>query len=100
MTLLRNAALMVTDSGGLQKEAFFARTPCVTLRDETEWTETLEAGWNRLASPADGKDHLVAALRGALEKPPSGEPPAFYGDGDAAGHILERILEHFGLAST
>mgnify|MGYP003625683663 CR=1 FL=1 len=99
MALLRNAALMVTDSGGLQKEAFFARTPCVTLRDETEWIETLEVGWNRLASPADGKDHLVAALRGALEMPPRGEPPAFYGDGDAAGHILERILLHFGQAS-
>ena len=95
MTLLRNAALAVTDSGGLQKEAFFAATPCVTLRDETEWTETVDAGWNRLVSPAGGDIEMLAALRAALSHPPVGDPPLLYGDGDAAGAILDRIVDRF-----
>ena len=61
--LERHARVVLTDSGGVQKEAFWAGVPCVTLRDETEWTETVEQGWNTLAG-AD-RERIIAAVRGA-----------------------------------
>jgi UDP-N-acetylglucosamine 2-epimerase len=86
------ASLVATDSGGVQKEAYLAGVPCVTLRHETEWTETVEAGWNRVA----GSDPAV--LRSALADPDfmdrSRPRPDLFGDGHAAERIvaaLERL---------
>ena len=76
------AALIVTDSGGVQKEAYFMGKPCVTLRDSTEWTETVEAGWNVLVGSDPGR--ITEALRTFK---PSGDRPALFGDGHAAEKI-------------
>ena len=94
MTMLeKNAKLIATDSGGVQKEAFFHRVPCVTLRDETEWVELVELGWNFLAKPV-GSGHIVDIITGALShKPDTDASP--YGDGDACGKIAAALAGKF-----
>lgn len=86
------ASTVATDSGGLQKEAYFAGVPCVTLRDETEWVETLEFGWNRIATP-NNRDVMYKAIIDALSFPKNQRPLSIYGDGDAAGRILD-VIRH------
>ncbi len=83
--LLCQARAVLTDSGGVQKEAYLAGVPCITLRSNTEWTETVDAGWNTLVDLDTG-----AALR-ALEREPSAERPALYGDGHAAERCVAAI---------
>ena len=87
--LEKYAAIIATDSGGVQKEAFFYRVPCVTLRDETEWGELVEAGWNRLAPPVDGVS-VLQALNASLGS--RGDEVAPYGDGDAAQRIVKQLI--------
>jgi UDP-GlcNAc3NAcA epimerase len=82
------AGLITTDSGGVQKEAFFYRVPCVTLRDETEWVELIDSGWNRLASP-NNKEEIICVMQLALKS--QGENIQPYGDGCAALKILNYI---------
>ena len=87
ITLEANARLIATDSGGVQREAYFLSKPCITLRDETEWTETVEVGWNTLVGAQP--DHILQAWR--TFSPPSSQPLIF-GDGCAAEKIVS-ILE-------
>lgn len=88
--LEKYAALIATDSGGVQKEAFFYSVPCVTLRDETEWVELVESGWNRLVSPTSAQE-VASAVRQALGS--KGEAVEPYGEGNAAELIIQRLIK-------
>lgn len=82
-----NARVIVTDSGGVQKEAYLLEVPCITLREETEWVETVEVGWNRLVGVRPGE--LLTALK--QENRPDAHPSVF---GD--GHAAERVVQSLG----
>jgi UDP-GlcNAc3NAcA epimerase len=77
---LSKARFVLTDSGGLQKEAYFHRVPCITLRQETEWVETIECGWNRLWTVENYKPR---------------KDITDYGDGDCAGEVINLLLKEF-----
>jgi UDP-GlcNAc3NAcA epimerase len=83
--LEKNARLIATDSGGIQKEAFFYKVPCVTLRDESEWMELIDLGWNRVVPPRSSRVVSEAVLSGLDRKGKVGRP---YGN----GHTAERIV--------
>ena len=87
LALERHAKFIMTDSGGMQKEAYFQRTPCITLREETEWTETIKAGWNRLAG-TDTEDILRA-----INTPFEPRPIDDFGDGMSASHIANILWQ-------
>jgi UDP-N-acetylglucosamine 2-epimerase len=90
LMLENNAAKILTDSGGVQKEAYFFKTPCITLRDETEWIETIKAGWNTLTG-TDKKKVIVAAKQPVLK----GRYDSLYGNGHATDKICRIIIEWF-----
>ena len=91
LALVSNARVVATDSGGMQKEAYFFGTPCVTMRDTSEWVETLHSGWNVLV----GADP-VALARALADPPRGGEREPFYGAGDAGARIAAAIAGFLG----
>jgi UDP-GlcNAc3NAcA epimerase len=88
LTLESSAAVVATDSGGVQKEAYFQRVPCVTLRDETEWVELVETGWNRLCSPTTA-EIVAKAVLGARGQ--TGDEGDLYGGGHASVRIAASL---------
>jgi UDP-GlcNAc3NAcA epimerase len=88
--LLCNARAALTDSGGLQKEAYLAGVQCLTMRPSTEWVETIEQGWNTLV------DLDREAMLAAMATPPPAERPQLYGDGRAGERVVDALRSHLG----
>lgn len=92
VALVQSASAVLTDSGGVQKEAFFYGVPCITMRNETEWIETVSLGWNKLvganstAIEREVKNYLTSPISKLRSNP--------YGDGSAAKKIISKILKH------
>jgi UDP-GlcNAc3NAcA epimerase len=90
LMLEQNASLILTDSGGVQKEAYFFGVPCVTLRPETEWVETISAGWNRLAW-----GDAAVILDAARTVWPTNAPEPVFGDGHASERIVDALAQYW-----
>jgi UDP-GlcNAc3NAcA epimerase len=97
VALEKNAALIATDSGGVQKEAYFYRVPCLVLRDQTEWVELVERGWARLVIPTS-PEAVADEVRQALGR--QGDPVDLYGQGKASQRIAEALAGGIGVQSS
>ena len=87
--LQKHSEKIITDSGGIQKEAYLNGIPCITIRPETEWIETVKAGWNVLVG--DKKDQLI---ENCLHFKPSHNRPRYFGDGDSSKKIISILESH------
>jgi UDP-N-acetylglucosamine 2-epimerase len=90
LVLEENARLILTDSGGMQKEAYFFGVPCITLRPETEWVETVEVGWNVVAGP--NSVEILDGYQNAICSPPTKRPNLF-GDGRASLEVVRYLIQ-------
>jgi UDP-N-acetylglucosamine 2-epimerase len=92
LKLEKNAKAILTDSGGVQKEAYWFRVPCITLRDETEWMETIRSGWNVLAGSRTKS--IVEEVTHRAGRKPRPEGMGIFGDGKASEKIVQIIAKH------
>jgi len=88
LSLEKNAKVILTDSGGIQKEAYWLKVPCITLRYETEWVETLQTGWNIVAGV--NSDIILKSVK---REAPNGNHPNLYGNGDTADKIIQTLCQ-------
>ncbi len=95
MKLTQDAELIITDSGGLQKESYLNKVPCVTLRDNTEWIELVDSKWNLLINP-NNKKNIKEGINKQINFDKKSPHPSFYGEGYAAKEILNQIIKSFG----
>jgi UDP-GlcNAc3NAcA epimerase len=92
IALVQSASLIITDSGGIQKEAYFYKVPCITLRNETEWVETVKLGWNKLVCAS--KDNIINEANMMINYKKNSEISEFpYGNGEAARIIINNLIE-------
>ena len=90
LSLIKSAEMVITDSGGLQKEAFFAEKKCITVRKESEWMELIDIDVNHLSDPDDLFDKFES-----MRKNDCNFPKGLYGDGNAGKIILDSIIKYF-----
>jgi UDP-N-acetylglucosamine 2-epimerase len=93
LILEKNARIIFTDSGGVQKEAYWLKVPCLTLREETEWVETLQGGWNVLIGTEEEK--ILKGVRHFHKKGPLTGRASIFGDGRASEKIVQLLVKHF-----
>ncbi len=93
VALEKTSRVIITDSGGVQKEAFFFGKPCITVRNETEWVETVQLGWNKLAGA--NKDEIINGVESFYAKYPKASNTKPYGNGNAAKKIIKSLCNHF-----
>ena len=93
LKLEKHAKAILTDSGGVQKEAYWFGVPCFTLRDETEWVETIDSGWNILVGT--GEKRIVREVRHWEEREKPAKKRGIFGDGKASDKIVQTIVRHY-----
>jgi UDP-GlcNAc3NAcA epimerase len=93
IALEQSAKIILTDSGGVQKEAFFYAIPCVTMREETEWVETVELGWNKIVGSTTAS--IVSGVKDMMSKQNTKTKEKPYGNGDSAKNIIALMYQNF-----